>query len=257
MALMAAHGEITPMPTCAIFADTHAEPRSVYQWIEKLRQWLPFPIRTISRGSLTQSALTLRKRKDGTGFYANSDIPAFVLNPNGTAGMIQRQCTYKFKVQVIDRAVRKLAGIKPGQKTIGAVLWMGISLDEAHRMKTPRNPWQDFRYPLVDSRMRRQDCLRWIEKRGYPRPPRSACAYCPFHSDSEWRHLRDNEPEAFAEAVRVDKELRRVKAQCNRVKSVPFLHQSLKPLDEVDFSTDEDHGQQVMFGNECEGMCGV
>jgi hypothetical protein len=26
---------------------------------------------------------------------------------------------------------------------------------------------------------------------------------------------------------------------------------------DVDFSTDEDHGQQVMFQNECEGMCGV
>jgi hypothetical protein len=26
MALMAAHGEITPMPDCAIFADTGAEP---------------------------------------------------------------------------------------------------------------------------------------------------------------------------------------------------------------------------------------
>ena len=29
MALMAAHGEITPMPDCAIFADTQAEPTRV------------------------------------------------------------------------------------------------------------------------------------------------------------------------------------------------------------------------------------
>ena len=29
MALMAAHGEITPMPDCAIFADTQAEPKVV------------------------------------------------------------------------------------------------------------------------------------------------------------------------------------------------------------------------------------
>jgi len=28
-------------------------------------------------------------------------------------------------------------------------------------------------------------------------------------------------------------------------------------LDRVNFSADEDHGQQPMFGNECEGMCGV
>lgn len=36
----------------------------------------------------------------------------------------------------------------------------------------------------------------------------------------------------------------------------PFLHRSLKPLDEVDLSTLEDHGQ-MNFLNECEGMCGV
>lgn len=30
MALMAAHGEIQPMPDCAIFADTGWEPKAVY-----------------------------------------------------------------------------------------------------------------------------------------------------------------------------------------------------------------------------------
>jgi hypothetical protein len=68
--------------------------------------------------------------------------------------------------------------------------------------------------------------------------------------------LRDEEPEAFAEAVRVDYEFRRVKAQAG-LSGLPYLHASRIPLDQVDFSTDEDHGQQVMFGNECEGMCGV
>jgi hypothetical protein len=36
-----------------------------------------------------------------------------------------------------------------------------------------------------------------------------------------------------------------------------FIHRSKKPLDEVDFSNSEDEGQINMFGNECEGMCGV
>ncbi len=33
MALMAACGEITPMPTAAIFADTGDEPKAVYEWL--------------------------------------------------------------------------------------------------------------------------------------------------------------------------------------------------------------------------------
>ena len=43
MALMAAKGEITPMPDCAIFADTQAEPQSVYDYLDWLEKQLPFP----------------------------------------------------------------------------------------------------------------------------------------------------------------------------------------------------------------------
>ena len=38
MALMAAKGEITPMPDIAIFADTQAEPKSVYEHLEWLKR---------------------------------------------------------------------------------------------------------------------------------------------------------------------------------------------------------------------------
>ena len=36
--------------------------------------------------------------------------------------------------------------------------------------------------------------------------------------------------------------------------SKPFLHNSLKPLDEVDFPNQK---QIDLFNNECEGMCGI
>ncbi|WP_206689871.1 hypothetical protein, partial [Streptococcus pseudopneumoniae] len=59
MALMAARGEIEPRPTAAIFADTQAEPASVYRWLDWLkteigRSPLPFPIIQVTRGSLTK-----------------------------------------------------------------------------------------------------------------------------------------------------------------------------------------------------------
>ena len=44
MALMAARGEITPMPACAIFADTGAEPQRVYDYLDWLEEELPFPV---------------------------------------------------------------------------------------------------------------------------------------------------------------------------------------------------------------------
>lgn len=44
MAMMAALGEITPMPQAAIFADTQGEPKAVYAWVDWLEKQLPFPV---------------------------------------------------------------------------------------------------------------------------------------------------------------------------------------------------------------------
>ena len=60
LALMAAAGEITPMPKCAIFADTQAEPASVYRWLDWLEKQLPFPVHRVTKGNLEADALKMR-----------------------------------------------------------------------------------------------------------------------------------------------------------------------------------------------------
>jgi hypothetical protein len=258
MAFMAAHGEITPMPKCAIFADTQDEPQSVYTWLDWLEKQLPFPVHRVTKGKLSEDITRIHQRKDGKGQYQMGGIPAFTIDRrDGHYGIMPRQCTMNFKVKVLEKEVKRVAGITKGQKTIGVIQWIGISLDEVHRMKQPKWKWHDFRYPLIDLRMKRHDCLCWMQSHDYPKPPRSACRYCPYHSNAEWRRLRDEEPDEFAAAVAMDYEFRRTKALSTSPTSIPFLHSSRVPLDKVDFSTDEDHGQQVMFGNDCDGLCGV
>jgi len=223
MALMAAAGEITPMPAGAIFADTQAEPASVYKWLDWLEGQLPFPVHRVTAGSLTDVSLRIRHHRSKPGkTWAKSLIPAYVANPDGTRGLMGRSCTADYKLRPLLRMQRKLAGVKRGEKE-----------------------------------MTRNDCLRWMLARGYPKPPRSACVYCPFHSDHEWRRLRDEEPEEFARAAQFERDLQAVKRATTNINGVPFLHNSLKPLTEVDFSTDTERGQLSLFGNECEGMCGV
>jgi hypothetical protein len=254
MALMAACGEIEPMPTAAIFADTQAEPASVYRWLDWLEKQLPFPVYRVSKGSLTEMALTIREKKDGSGSWAKTVIPTYIENRDGSRGIVQRQCTYDFKVLPLERKALKL------MREAGAIRvtqWIGISLDEVYRMKPARDKRITHRWPLIDLRVSRHDCLRWIESHGYPRPPRSACIYCPYHSNAEWRRLRDEEPDEFKGAVKFERDLQAVKAQTDNMRGVPYLHSSLIPLDQVDLSTDADRGQLSLFGNECEGMCGV
>lgn len=257
LALMAACGEITPMPNAAIFADTQAEPASVYRWLDWLETQLPFPVHRVTAGNLSVATLKMLTTKDGRR-YSRTDIPFYTLNHNGMTGRIKfRSCTADFKIAPIIRMNRQLAGIKRWSKTSKVRQWIGISLDEAHRMKPSRNSWIENCWPLIDKRISRSDCLRWMNDKGYPAPPRSACIFCPFHNDAEWRKLKINEPEAFMKAVKFEKELQFNKQLSTCFNPIPFLHRSLKPLDTVDFSTAEDRGQINLFGNECEGMCGV
>lgn len=256
LALMAAAGKITPMPDFAIFADTQAEPASVYKWLDWLETQLPFPVHRVTNGNMTEAMMTFRTAKDGR-VWTKSMIPAFMQAIDGSIGLLGRSCTADYKIAPILKNLRRLCSIKRGEKQVQITQWIGISYDEIQRMKPSRDAWTQHRWPLIELEMRRHDCIAWLKKHGFPEPPRSACSYCPFHSNKEWRRLKDHEPEAFAEAVRVEKELQRTKAETDNMRSVPWLHKSCKPLEEVDLSTEADAGQLDMFGNECEGLCGV
>jgi len=253
MALMFAHGELEPMPDCAIFADTGAEPTAVYEYLDWLSTELPFPVHRVMEKKGLKANIV-----DSVNNGARiAQAPFFTENPLGIAqGRLRRACTSEFKVQPITRKLRELVGLKKGQRAPRETLvtqYIGISLDESIRMKPSRDHWIEHRWPLVDAGMRRLDCLQWIEAHGYPKPSRSACTFCPYHSDVEWRALQDF-PKDFADAVLIDTMIRDgVRGTSQKL----YLHRSLKPISEIDFDSAEDKGQINMFNDECEGMCGV
>lgn len=119
LALMAAKGEVGPMPAGAIFADTQAEPKIIYEWLDWLEKQLPFPVHRVTAGSLTTRSLTrFTNRKTGKPYIKNM-VPAFVKNADGSKGIAGRSCTYDHKIIPILKKVRELAGVKRGQKTVG------------------------------------------------------------------------------------------------------------------------------------------
>jgi len=255
LALMAAHGEITPMPAAAIFADTQAEPASVYRWLDWLEKQLPFPVHRVTKGSLTEASLRVRTSKNTGLNYLKHSVPAYMRRANGAGGIMGRACTMDFKIVPCHQAAKKIAGVRRGHKTVAAHIWIGISRDEAHRMKPSREPWALHRWPLIDAGMTRRDCVTWMESKGYPKPPRSSCAYCPYRGDAEWLRLKTDEPEAFAAAVEYEARLQAAVSTISRLDGVPFLHPSRQPLPSVDFTPTMQ--EPSLFGNECEGMCGV
>lgn len=253
MALMFAAGEIQPMPDAAIFADTGGEPKYVYDWLASLETMLPFPVHQVMwKNGLTANIKDsiAGQRFAGAPFYTESD--------GKREGQLRRQCTREFKVQPITQKLREMVGLKPRQRAPKSVIlvtqYIGISYDEVIRMRPSRSPWIQHQWPLVDRKMHRQDCLNWMAERGYPAPARSACTYCPYHSDREWYNLKANHPEAFAQAVEIDELIRDgVRGTSQRL----YLHRKLRPLNEIRFDTAAAAGQSDMFNEECEGMCGV
>ena len=264
LALMAAKGEVTPMPDFAVFADTQAEPSGVYKWLDWLETQLPFPVIRVTKGNLTDEILKVRIKEksiysDKPMTYLRTNIPVYGLTPSGDVKpALGRACTADFKVAPIIKEIRKRCGIKHGQKEVTVTQWLGISYDEMQRMKLPNNPWTQHRWPLIEKRMTRSHCKDWMAKNGYPEPPRSACYYCPFHDDEEWRRLKTHDPEHFAKAVEFDKTYRRLQNENpGGLRIEVFLHKSCKPLGEVDFT--DKHANQLGFDfkSECEGMCGL
>ncbi|HXH47596.1 MAG: hypothetical protein ACK463_04890 [Bradyrhizobium sp.] len=256
LALLAAHGVIGPMPDCAIFADTAWEPQAVYDHLAWLMSpnLLPFPVHVVSAGSLRDNLVQAAAGERW------ASIPAYTraVDDRGCAsiGMIRRQCTGDYKIDPIRRKVRELVGLTRRRSPPEPVVeqWIGISMDETIRMKPSFESWRVNRWPLIELHMNRRACLDWLQRHDYPTPPKSACIGCPYHSDAVWRVMRDEDPDAWADAVDVD---RLIRSGMRGVRGEVFLHRSAVPLSEVDLSTDTDRGQLDLFANECEGMCGL
>lgn len=260
------------LPDRFLFADTGDEPQAVYDNVESFGHRLRdrgFEFDVVCRADYTtvdQAGWRVlserllrhlwRASKDGTERNVPW-IPAFVRSASGGSAPLQRRCTFNFKVETLDRAGRRLANVPRGYKGPPLVRrWLGISRDEASRMKDSPEAWSEFFYPLVEMGWRRSDCESYLSEHGES-VPRSACYYCPFHSDRHWQEMRDEEPEEFARAVSFERELQAAydAIPSPALRERPYLHQSLRPLDEVDFAAQGD-----LFGgwgNECAGVCGV
>lgn len=248
--LMAAHGEITPKPQYAIFADTGWEPKAVYDhlfWLKEEAARFGIEVVITQKGNIKEDLI--RATREGCRV---ATMPFFVKTKSGKTGMVHRQCTQEYKVIPVRNKIRELLGYGPRQVVKEKVtLWMGISVDEFERARTSPIKWIEHRYPLLEMGMDRIKCVKWLKEKGYPIPPKSSCIGCPFHSNEAWKEIKLNSPDEWAEAVEVDRIIRKLP----RIRGEAYLHRSCLPLDEVYLQ--EDQLELDLFVNECTGYCGI
>lgn len=245
LALMAARGEIKA-PDCAIFADTGDEKRGTYRYLDWLTSQLPYPVLRVRRSAASLSESTLALYRDGSGF---DQTPPFFF----PGGMLAKHCSKEWKTRIVIKEIRRMLCIDPRERAPRGThveVLIGISRDEAHRMKPSEVPWISNQWPLIDKGMRRAHCVKWLTDLGYPVPPRSACVYCPFQSDAEFAEMKANPADddwsritAFDSAIRPGG---------NGTTGPLYVHRDCRPVAEIAFGAQSD-----LFGMECGGACGT
>lgn len=244
-----------------INADPGDESDATYRHLE----WLDAQIRLYSNGRVETHTVSrggrlsdrIRNRASGRGVVNNDrfvSAPFFTSGgKGGRGGQGKRQCTREFKIEPLEKKQRELLGYAPRQRIPAGSceVWIGISTDEVVRAGAAFTSWAVNRYPLLEQRMSRRDCVSWLEGHGFPVPPKSACIFCPYKTNAEWRWLRDNDPKAWADAVEIDRLIRNTPG----MRQQEFLHRDRVPLDQVDLRTDEEAGQGLLMV--CDAGCGL
>lgn len=267
MSLRGDYPEFVPYYDYAIFADTQEEPSQVYSHLAWLESLGGPPILRATAGKLGDDLIG-GTNSTGQRF---ASIPAYTSATEGEpGGMTRRQCTKEYKTAVVDRVIRReVLGMRPRQKLPRGVLveqHFGLSFDEGGRIFKVKGRYQSIgwataHFPLWDLEMTRRGCENYLGRVAPARPvARSACVFCPFKTDAEWRRLRDTDRDGWARAVQVDEGMRASGSACRRgLDQRLYLHRSCVPLAVAPIDTPESRGEQPVFAfaRECEGMCGV
>jgi hypothetical protein len=265
-----------------IFADTQEEPQAVYdhlQWMVSLGvtgRGCPILIRTKSKlgDDLIKGQNGDGRRRRSGGRFAS--IPAFTAAHHEQRsvlsgcdeGRIPRQCTREYKIEVVERAIRReVLKLRPRQHIPKDVLvrqFFGISWDERHRAikiaeRLREVKWCEPVFPLIDRHWTREKCQEFLKDRVPHKVPRSACTFCPFRSDQEWLHLKQTDSVGFARAVEIDRAIRDPQPLAGRgLKQSLYLHRKCIPLEMVDFEAEAKKQPDLFALYDCGmGMCGV
>ena len=239
--LMSLHGEIENPAELAIFADTGAELETTHNTVSRLTEYAKdFGVEVIITqshlGNITDNAL---KPDSKIG-----DIPFFTKDLKGKPTQLAKYCTNEFKTYPIWKVFRKEFGATHKNPV---TYWLGYTVDEIHRMKPAKRKYVVRRYPLVEKRIGRAECYRYLEKHGFDDVVSSACWCCPYRRNSEYAYLSEDEHQ---KSVDFEKQANTRGMVKGKQTSELRIHKSLIPLSERPF---EDLDQTDMFDDD---ICG-
>jgi hypothetical protein len=236
MVVLAAQGKIEV--DAFVFSDTGFEQSIVFDFLEKYtlpmleKAGIPFYIAKCEE---------FAGKLHGKTTYANWLLPPFFhLDGDSEIGRLPAYCSTNWKRKIIERFLKKEYDAKRYE------LIMGFSIYEMHRagrMKSTKK--YQYKFPLLDLKMSRGDCVALVNRTFNAPPPRSSCYFCPNHTQHEWHEVMNSKDRE--KVIEVDRMIRTTildGVTC-------YLTADCKPIDEIEF----DEKNESIFSRFCAGGC--
>jgi hypothetical protein len=188
-------GEL-PKPDVIVMADTGREVRTTFEYLDRVVQ------PALKRIGLQVEIASHDLSK--VDLYRNGDLllPAFTRQNGGLIGKMDTFCSNEWKQRVIRRWLKD-------RGVTDTDVWLGISMDEAERMKPSGLNWYRHVYPLIEiTPMHRSGCVNQIKKFGWEVPKKSRCWMCPNQSPQAWRQMHDLDNGDFERARALEAQIR-------------------------------------------------
>ena len=236
MAVMSALGDMEPVDV-VITADPGWERKATYEARDFYAGWLR------ERGMNVEIVHTSFIRDEAIK-PNHIDFPFYTEN----GAPLRRQCTGNFKIDVIKRRIRVINGFDasdpPHPKPGAFEMQLGISLDEFTRMSQSTVKFIVNRYPLIEKRITRNECIDYLEAHDLPVPVKSSCIGCPYRAASEWIEMRDQTPDEFEDAVAFDETIRNLQSLQRHKGDAVYVYKKAEPLSTADLEHDAEHERQ-------------
>lgn len=237
IALLIVQGRL-PRPDCIVIADTGREAQSTWDYLDQYIR-----PRLAEVGLAVEIAPHSLSKVDLYAHNGDLLLPSFT----GDHGKLNTFCSREWKALVVARYLSG-KGITPKSRRH----WLGFAFNEQARIRRAMKDPQAKYFPLFDLCMTTALCIQMIHNAGLPIPQKSSCYMCPHRSDEQWRFIRDNYPEQWADAIRIDNDTR--EEQVFRGQPPVYLHHSRTPLEHANL--DGSGVEQQGFASMCaSGNC--
>lgn len=225
-----------PKPDLIVFADTSREVKTTWNYLENIVQ--PALSKIGLKVEVVSHEYSYWDIVRGENETQAILLPAFT-RQNGRVGKMPTFCSNEWKQRPIRRWLKE-------QGVNDCDVWLGISLDEAERMKSSGLNWYRHVYPLIEiTPMHRRQCEIQIKDYGWEVPHKSRCWMCPNQSPEAWKQMKQLNNGDFDLAVSLESEIRKKDEHI-------YFHPLAVPLNEA---VEESEKQGDMFDGCDSGYC--